>query len=360
MKRRLALLFVITGLMIVGCGEKESVLVPEISVQEEVTENDITEENVQEPQQEEEAEKPQQEEEAEQPQQEEEVQETVEENNLFAEFADLEFYFLSGAGGWRTFLRIEEDGRFWGQFSDSEMGAVGDDYPNGMYYLSDFEGQFSAPVKVNDYTYTMKIEEISYQKEVDTEEIIDGILYYYCDAYGLTGAEELLIYLPGAPFQQLPESYRMWVGIGMNDEETTELPFYGIYNVTEENGFYSQNVSNQTEEMIESTKRLSATLKASLQNDSLSQQEMNMKAGYLYEIWDEALNSIWLELKHNLPEEEFSKLLSEQRSWNSEKEKAMEEAGKEVEGGSMYPLVVNMEAAELTEARVYELYKLLK
>ena len=46
--------------------------------------------------------------------------------------------------------------------------------------------------------------------------------------------------------------------------------------------------------------------------------------------------------------------------WIAEKEKAVEEAGKEVEGGSMYSLVVNMKAAELTEERVYELYELLK
>ena len=44
----------------------------------------------------------------------------------------------------------------------------------------------------------------------------------------------------------------------------------------------------------------------------------------------------------------------------ADKEAAVEEAGKEVEGGSMYPLVVNSEAAKLTEERVYELYEQLK
>ena len=38
----------------------------------------------------------------------------------------------------------------------------------------------------------------------------------------------------------------------------------------------------------------------------------------------------------------------------------MEEAGKEVEGGSMYPLITNTKAAEITEERVYEFYELLK
>jgi len=52
--------------------------------------------------------------------------------------------------------------------------------------------------------------------------------------------------------------------------------------------------------------------------------------------------------------------LDEQRTWIAEKEKAIEEVGKEVEGGSMYSLIVNTEAARITEERVYELYEFLK
>ena len=39
---------------------------------------------------------------------------------------------------------------------------------------------------------------------------------------------------------------------------------------------------------------------------------------------------------------------------------AVEAAGKEFEGGSIYPLIVNTEAAKLTEERTYKLYELLK
>ena len=72
------------------------------------------------------------------------------------------------------------------------------------------------------------------------------------------------------------------------------------------------------------------------------------------------MNTLWAELKEQLPEEEFAELLDEQRTWIAEKEQSMLDAGKEVEGGSVYSLVVNMKAAEITEARVYELYELLK
>ena len=36
------------------------------------------------------------------------------------------------------------------------------------------------------------------------------------------------------------------------------------------------------------------------------------------------------------------------------------DAGKEFQGGSVYPLIVNSEAAKLTQARVYRLYELLQ
>ena len=108
-----------------------------------------------------------------------------------------------------------------------------------------------------------------------------------------------------------------------------------------------------------SIKEKSDCIKASLENDELTQREMNIKSQELYELWDGALNYLWDELKSCLSEEEFSKLLDEQRTWITKKEKSVEEAGKEVEGGSLYPLVVNMEAAKITEERAYELYELL-
>ena len=42
------------------------------------------------------------------------------------------------------------------------------------------------------------------------------------------------------------------------------------------------------------------------------------------------------------------------------KEQAVKDAGAEFEGGSMQPLVMNLEGARLTKERVYELLKLLQ
>lgn len=330
MKKCIGMFLFAMGILMMGCG-KEEVKLSQVIVSEETTEATETA-------------KP---------------SETTE-MLQFADLKDVEFYFASGAGGWRTVLQIESDGSFSGIFSDSEMGSVGEGYPNGTYYYCDFEGIFTEPVKVNDYTYSMKIQEISCANQPETTEIRDEILYCYSTPYGIEGAEEVLLYLPGAPTKELPEEYMSWVRNDMENPDTPELPFYGLYNQTEQNGFSSYDISGRIDDMMDATKEWSSTIRASLEHEDLNQAEMNEKAQELYEIWDSALNTLWSELKEELSEDEFAKLLAEQRAWIAKKEGAVEEAGKEYEGGSIYGLIVSMEAADITEERVYELYEMLK
>ena len=162
--------------------------------------------------------------------------EQLESSCSFADFSNLQFWFSSGAGAWRTELEIHEDGSFSGEYYDSDMGVLNENYPNGIQYRCDFSGQFTEPEKVNAYTYSMKIAEMNYEKEPGTEEIKDGILYRYSEASGLAGAKNILIYLPGTPVAELPEEFLMWVGWR---EDATKLPFYGLYNETKEIGFSS-------------------------------------------------------------------------------------------------------------------------
>lgn len=129
---------------------------------------------------------------------------------------------------------------------------------------------------------------------------------------------------------------------------------------TELNDLPTADMEMKWDDYIASVKEQSDSIKTSLEQEVLTQADMNEKSRELYELWDDALNYLWGELKNCLSEEEFAKLLAEQRIWITEKEKAVEEAGKEFEGGSMYALVVNGEAAKITEERAYELYELLK
>lgn len=114
------------------------------------------------------------------------------------------------------------------------------------------------------------------------------------------------------------------------------------------------------DDYMASIKAQSDSIKASLEQEELNQAEMNQKAHELYALWDEALNHLWGKLEDSLPEDEFDSLLDEQIQWIEDKESAVEDAGKDFEGGSIYPLITNHKAAEITETRVYELYDMLK
>lgn len=279
----------------------------------------------------------------------------------FEQLQNLDFLFSSGAGGWGTTLQIHPDGSFEGQYHDSEMGSIGEGYPSGTMYQSNFNGQFTQPEKVDDYTYSMQIENIHYEQEIGTEEIKDDILYIYTDAYGLEEAENILIYLPGTPLAELSEEFRSWIGYyDLSATEDTELPFYALNNEAKEEGFAGYDIVVNVKETFQRTKEYTAILEQSINNDPLSQTELNEKSQYMYEEWDYVLNELWRVLKRTLDVDRMSELTEEQRAWIAEKEQAVADAGAEFEGGSMQTMAENLRAAELTKERVNELMEYLE
>ena len=225
------------------------------------------------------------------------------------------------------------------------------------YYLSNFQGKFTEPVKVNEYTYAVQIEELNYAEEVGKEVLKDNIRYIYSDAYGIANAEEIFIYLPGAPLEELPDGYKNWVNdqISLEGENLIELPFYGLYNKTEECGFSSYDIVENIMSFIEAQSNLAAERERTLIEDAVTQVEMNDLSYQIYEIWDTTLNEEWSVLKQVLDEDTWNALLDEQREWIAYKEQAVQEAAAEVGGGSMASLVANQRAADITKIRVYEL-----
>lgn len=150
---------------------------------------------------------------------------------------------------------------------------------------------------------------------------------------------------------------------GKEEEKVQVSVTTGEENAAEEYTEQSETSSydkSKVDDYMASVEEQSDSIKNFLEYEAMTQLDMNEKSQELYETWDEALNYLWGELKTILSDTEFENLLEEQRAWISEKETAVEEAGKEVEGGSMYALVVNNRAAELTEARVYELYEMFQ
>lgn len=113
-------------------------------------------------------------------------------------------------------------------------------------------------------------------------------------------------------------------------------------------------------EYLSTVKTQAAALQASLENDDLTQTDMNQKSKEPADLWEAALNTLLTEAPKSLPAADYEKLTTEQSTWEIEKKASVEAAGKEYEGGSMYALVVNSEAAKLTEARVMELAEKLQ
>lgn len=298
-----------------------------------------------------------------------EVENSEEASIDFSELSKHQFVFSSGAGAWQTILNIYEDGTFKGYYSDSDMGDTGQGYPNGTNYSSTFEGKFTTPKKVNDYTYSMSIESIKLEKEVGSEEIIDGIKYIYSEAYGLDNAKEFYIYTTQAPLKELPEGFLSWIGfIEQIDGKGEYLPFYGLYNIETESGFSSYAI-DEIEEGITAADIAAEVafveeqyeeMNNRLTNEELNQLEMNFLAKDIYTLWDDEINKVWGYLKDTLDKDTMDKLTTVQKEWITKKENEIEKAGSEYEGGSIQPMIEFLKGAELTRDRVYELIELLK
>lgn len=286
-------------------------------------------------------------------------------DGIFAQIKDCDFIFSSGVGGWATELKVNADGSFSGSYFDSDMGETGDDYPDGVMYSCDFNGKFTEPQKVNDYTYKTTVDTITLDETSGKEEIKDGVKYIYSDPYGLEDAKDILIYTKGAPVSELPEGYLSWVNYSLDDD--TKLPFFGIYNENGDAGFSGWESSDSEHEVPEDiaqslseVEAKASDIEAKLQGEGLSQSDLNQLTGQLYKLWDDELNAIWQRLKDTQDADTMKMLTEEERQWIKEKDKKVEEAGKEFEGGTAQPMAENQEAADVTKARVYELAEYLK
>ncbi len=150
-----------------------------------------------------------------------------------------DYTFASGAGGWATYLVIDENGRFEGSYHDSEMGAGGDDYDATMY-VSNFSGQLSDVRKISDLEYTAYVESIEYQDTVGNQEIKDRVLYVYTGANGIDYGKTLHFYMKGSDIKDVNEHLIEWLAMPLawvSDTPKT-LPFNVFYNEEDDAGFF--------------------------------------------------------------------------------------------------------------------------
>lgn len=158
----------------------------------------------------------------------------------FARIGGNTFSFMSGAGGWSTDVTISEDGSFTGYFYDADMGDIGDGYPDGTLYSCRFFGTFAVTGKIDEYTYELRLTALDTEEEAGAERIEDGVRIITSDAYGIDGGETFMLYFPGRKTADLPEQFLDWVGMpNVWEEIPATLPFFGLYNVLEETGFFA-------------------------------------------------------------------------------------------------------------------------
>ena len=293
-------------------------------------------------------------------------QTTVDLENKEVTFETLSKYsyeFCSGAGGWSTNFYIEKDGFFHGNYHDSDMGDTGEDYPGGIVYYCDFSGHFTNLTKVDDFTYEMNLEDISYKNKVGDEEIEDGIKYIYSDAYGLTGTNKFRVYIPGKPISEIKEDVYFWVKF-VNEEESEDadtLSIICIENVEQEEGIYSYERLSASESALDyynSAKNSYEELITDCQNANTT-MEMLDNASDRFKLADDLLNDLWILIKYNTDEAEFEKILNEQREWLKQRDQKADEAADSWEGGSFAPVDFADTKAEMTMERCKELADIL-
>lgn len=270
------------------------------------------------------------------------------------------FYYSSGAGAWATELKVHADGSFEGHYYDMDMGDSGVKNPNGTQYDCQFKGQFSTPEKVGSYSYSMKVEKIETEKKEGTQEIKNGIKYAYTAPAGISDGAKVYVYVQGTPVNSLPAGYLSWANMSLNGAD--KLPFYGIYNERDDAGFVGTSKENtqsslDIENELAQIEKKAAAINNKLQNEILTQTEMNQLTAELYKLWDNELNKVWSYLKDTLDNATMSTLKEDERNWIKNKDSQVKEAGKEFQGGTMQSMVENSKAAELTRERVYELSK---
>lgn len=150
-------------------------------------------------------------------------------------------YNFNNGGGAISDIELSADGTFTGRSEYYDYDSSGPGY-NFTCYQCDFSGKFSTPKKVDDYTYSMKVEYVDTEGTLNDEVIRDNTKYIITTPFGFEDGdgEEYMLYLPGAKMSELPESFAersiMQSLVSSNGEY---LDCYGLYEVNGGVSYYN-------------------------------------------------------------------------------------------------------------------------
>ena len=92
-----------------------------------------------------------------------------------------------------------------------------------------------------------------------------------------------------------------------------------------------------------------------LQEEEMTQLEMNSLADERFQLWDDLLNELWKNVEASLPDGEVEMFQAEKEAWISERETYATESANQYEGGSIQPLIYSESLTEMTKNKVGEL-----
>lgn len=159
------------------------------------------------------------------------------EDAFFARLEGIEWSFSSGVGGWSTDMRILPDGSFSGEYHDSEMGELADEYPNGTLYLCSFTGHMTMTGQLDENTWTIRVDDLKVDEGQPQESIEDGFRFVFAEPYGLSAGDEMRLYQPGTPTDGFTEDMRMWAHLLGDEGNAAALDFWFLYSDKNESGF---------------------------------------------------------------------------------------------------------------------------
>ena len=136
------------------------------------------------------------------------------------------FVFSSGGGGWGTNLYLKTDGSFTGLYSDPNPE------PDESKYCY-FKGSFSEIKKINDYSYSMKLDSVAIDNEHEPV-TWEGHKWVLSDSiYGFDDeGSEYILYTPEAPVAELDKEFMSWTSSIDKTKITDKLNYYGIYDAS--------------------------------------------------------------------------------------------------------------------------------
>lgn len=137
--------------------------------------------------------------------------------------------FSSGVGAWATMMTLNSDGTFSGDFHDSDMGATGSGYPNGMRSESIFTGKFSNLRKIDENTFVATVASLNVSDTIGRQYVEYGVLITITEVYGMKQGQTAVFARQGRTASDIGEEAKIWIYPITGQELGTTLPRTSIF-----------------------------------------------------------------------------------------------------------------------------------